>query len=179
MLHHITTLLYLLTTTLFITISFTKASATDTIDTFKMSSQTHATAKNVMSKPLVYFGGSPIKSGYFRDGFCRTSAQDHGSHSLAGIVSESFLDFTASRGNDLRGGLGLKEGCRWCLCVSRWREAFDAHKAGLIGRDAVPKVVLAATEETALRKVELKELQEFAVDGDAHNDNGGGGRQDL
>lgn len=138
-----------------------------TTTTASMSSAAGVTSKSVLGKPLAYFGGSPIKTGFFRDGYCRTSAADHGAHSVAGIVSEQFLDFSASRGNDLR-VVGLKEGCRWCLCVSRWREAFDAHKEGLIGKDAVPKVMLAATEDTALKKVDLKELQQFAADG--HDD---------
>lgn len=38
------------------------------------------------------------------------------------IVTDEFLDFSASRGNDLRAG-GLTDGCKWCLCVSRWKEA--------------------------------------------------------
>ena len=41
---------------------------------------------------------------------------------MAAEVTEEFLDFTASRGNDLRIA-GLKGGCRWCLCASRWYEA--------------------------------------------------------
>jgi uncharacterized protein (DUF2237 family) len=41
---------------------------------------------------------------------------------MAAIVTEEFLDFSASRGNDLR-AVGLRDGCKWCLCVSRWKEA--------------------------------------------------------
>ena len=62
---------------------------------------------------MAYFGGSPIKSGFFRDGYCRTSAADHGSHSIAGIVSKDFLEFSASRGNDLR-VIGLEDGLFLC-----------------------------------------------------------------
>jgi len=42
-------------------------------------------------------------------------------------VTDEFLDFSASKGNNLR-DIGLTGGCRWCLCVSRWKEAFDARK---------------------------------------------------
>lgn len=51
-------------------------------------------ALNVLGKQLAYFGGSPIRSGFFRDGYCRTSPQDHGAHAVAGIVSSQFLDFS-------------------------------------------------------------------------------------
>lgn len=86
-----------------------------------------------------------------------TTASDHGNHAVAAEVSEEFLTFSASRGNDLR-SIGLKGGCKWCLCVSRyfinrlqaldqqltilfrWREAFDARKDD---NDAiVPRYVL-------------------------------------
>ena len=42
-------------------------------------------------------------------------------------VTEEFLTFSAQQGNDLR-QIGLKGGCKWCLCASRWREAFEARK---------------------------------------------------
>jgi len=43
------------------------------------------------------------------------------------VVTDEFLDFSASRGNDLR-KIGLTGGCKWCLCTSRWKEAVDARK---------------------------------------------------
>ena len=52
---------------------------------------------------------------------------------------------------------GLKAGDRWCLCVSRWEEAFLAGVA--------PPVILEATHEKALEVVELNELQAHALDG--------------
>ncbi|BFZ53548.1 hypothetical protein PYCC9005_000573 [Savitreella phatthalungensis] len=128
-----------------------------------------SSARNVFGKPLAYHGGSPIKTGYFRDGYCRTDAGDFGSHSVAGIVTDEFLEFSASQGNDLR-TIGLKGGCKWCLCASRWLEAFTAHQDGRIDRRGVPQVDLEATEDTALRKIDLKDLQTFAVKHDAKND---------
>ena len=76
-------------------------------------------------------------------------------------MSKEFLDFSADRGNDLR-QIGLKDGCKWCLCVSRWKEAFDARS----GPDdkKVPKVVLKATNEKALKGVKMEDLKMFAVD---------------
>jgi hypothetical protein len=44
-------------------------------------------------------------------------------------------------GNDLMtprpGFAGLKEGCRWCLCVERWKEAMVA--SDRLGAGVVPK----------------------------------------
>lgn len=76
-------------------------------------------------------------------------------------MTEEFLDFTASRGNDLRMA-GLKGGCKWCLCASRWREAFDARKSD--EDKIVPKVYLGATHEKALNSVTLEELRKFQAD---------------
>jgi uncharacterized protein (DUF2237 family) len=78
-------------------------------------------------------------------------------------LSEEFLDYSAKQGNDLR-VIGLTGGCKWCLCVSRWKEAFDSRT----GDDdpKVPKVVLKSTNERALEVVKLEELRKFAVDKD-------------
>jgi hypothetical protein len=101
-------------------------------------------------------------TGYYRDGYCRTGAGDFGNHAVAGVVTEEFLDYTASQGNDLRIA-GLSEGCKWCLCTSRWLEAFQAYQNGVIGKNAVPKVQLSATEDSALRKVDLDTFKQFAA----------------
>jgi len=103
-------------------------------------------------------------TGFYRDGFCRTSTADFGNHAVAGVVSEEFLDFTASQGNDLRPA-GLSGGCKWCLCTSRWFEAFQAYKDGRISKEAVPKVDLHATEDSALKKVDMDVFKQFAVEG--------------
>lgn len=103
-------------------------------------------------------------SGFYRDGYCRTSDLDIGHHVVAGIVSDEFLDFTASQGNDLRVVPGMRAGCKWCLCTSRWVDALRAFEAGRLSRDGVPRVDLEATEETALRGVDLQTLRGFAVE---------------
>lgn len=101
-------------------------------------------------------------TGFYRDGYCRTGAGDFGNHAVAGVVTEEFLDFSASQGNDLR-IVGLKEGCKWCLCTSRWLEAFTAYKDGRVGIGGVPKVDLEATEDSALRKIDLDTFKQFAA----------------
>ncbi|THX24263.1 hypothetical protein D6D12_07803 [Aureobasidium pullulans] len=115
---------------------------------------------NVLSKPLAIHSTSPM-TGYLRNGYCEVPASDAGNHAIAAEVSDEFLKFSADRGNDLR-QIGLKGGCKWCLCVSRWKEAFDAR--GKEGDKIVPKIFLNATNEKALDKVSLEDLKKFAVD---------------
>ncbi len=100
-------------------------------------------------------------TGYFRDGFCRTIQADSGTHILCAVVTQEFLDYTKSRGNDLSTPIahwnfpGLKAGSKWCLCISRWLEAESAGKA--------PFVVLEATHKKALEYTTLELLQKYKV----------------
>ena len=82
-----------------------------------------------------------------------------GSHVICAEMTEAFLTFTKAQGNDLSTPVpeyqfpGLKPGDRWCLCASRWREAFEAGVA--------PPVMLSATHEKALEVVSLADLQQY------------------
>lgn len=89
------------------------------------------TTSTVYDKPLQQHTsdspGDQPQTGYLRDGYCDTPKEDKGNHSVAAIVTDEFLDFTASQGNDLRKQTpGLKSGNKWCICANRWKEAFDA-----------------------------------------------------
>ena len=96
-------------------------------------------------------------TGWFRDGCCNTDASDRGSHVVCCILTDDFLQFARSKGNDLItpapqfGFPGLKPGDRWCVCAGTWQ---DAAKAGL----ACP-VVLEATHEEALAVCDLEMLE--------------------
>lgn len=103
-------------------------------------------------------------TGYLRNGYCEVPASDFGNHSVAAEVTEEFLDFTARQGNDLRPIGGMKGGCKWCLCASRWLEAFEARGREGAGDKIVPKIFLNATNEKALGKINLEDLKAFAVD---------------
>ena len=103
-------------------------------------------------------------TGYLRNGYCEVPVSDFGNHAVAAEVTEEFLDFTARQGNDLRGIGGMKAGCKWCLCASRWLEAFDARGREKEGDKIVPKIHLNATNEKALGIVDLADLKKFAVD---------------
>lgn len=114
--------------------------------------------KNVLGGELVLHCLSP-KSGFYRDGYCRTGNADTGSHVIAAIVTQEFLDFTKSQGNDLQTPrpiyefAGLKAGDRWCLCALRFSQA---HEAG-----CAPPVVLEATHEKALDYISLATLKTY------------------
>ena len=114
--------------------------------------------KNVFGKPLVPCSTAPM-TGFYRDGYCKTGDADVGSHVVAAIVTQEFLDFTHSRGNDLQTPRpiydfpGLKAGDGWCLCALRWREA---HEAGV-----APPVKLEATHEKALKYIPLETLKKY------------------
>lgn len=125
--------------------------------------------RNVLSSPLTLHSTRPL-TGFLRTGYCEAPLSDAGNHSVAGILTDEFLDFSAARGNDLRQA-GLKDGCRWCLCVARWKEAFDA-RTGDDDRK-VPRVVLSATNRRALERVGLQDLKRFAVDADGGKEGGG------
>ncbi|KAI1642401.1 uncharacterized protein F4817DRAFT_304792 [Daldinia loculata] len=128
---------------------------------------------NVFKQPLKLFSQQPM-TGIFRDGYCRTGGGiDPGNHAVAGIVTDEFLDFSASRGNDLR-QVGLKGGCRWCLCTSRWLEAYQAYRGGRVTNLGVPRVDLDATEDSALGMVDMDTFRQFAIRHDQSNVNGSG-----
>lgn len=118
---------------------------------------------NVLKQPLALFSQQPV-TGFFRDGYCKTGPADFGNHAVAGIMSKAFLEFSTSRGNDLSPA-GVTPGCKWCLCASRWKEALEAYTSGRVkDPNVVPKVVLEATNQSALNTVDMEELERFAVD---------------
>ena len=117
--------------------------------------------KNVLGGRLEPCSTSP-RTGFYRDGCCNTGPEDVGLHVVCAQVTAEFLAFSAETGNDLStpapeyGFPGLKPGDRWCICASRWREAFDAGMA--------PAVVLSATHEETLAVIALTDLKRHAVD---------------
>lgn len=117
--------------------------------------------KNVLGGQLEICCTNPM-TGFYRDGCCKTGSDDRGVHVVCAQMTPAFLNFTRDRGNDLStpmpmyGFPGLKPGDRWCLCASRWQEAFEAGVA--------PPVILAATHEAALHYVAIEDLKRHALD---------------
>lgn len=118
-------------------------------------------SNNVFGEILQTCGSDPV-TGFYRDGCCNTGVGDHGSHTVCVRLTEEFLEFSASRGNDLKTPMpafnfpGLNEGDSWCLCASRWLEAHDAGKA--------PRVFLKSTHARALEIIPMEILREYAMD---------------
>ena len=117
---------------------------------------------NVLGTDLRSCCRDPL-TGYYRDGYCRTGPGDTGLHTVCALMTAEFLEYSARAGNDLItphpewGFPGLTPGDKWCLCVTRWKEAFEAGMA--------PLVVLEATHSSALEFVDLADLQAHAVTG--------------
>ncbi|CCX06862.1 hypothetical protein FPQ18DRAFT_324005 [Pyronema domesticum] len=116
---------------------------------------------NIHHTPLSLHSLNPI-TGFARDGYCHAPSSDPGNHSIAAIVTDEFLNFSKDRGNDLT-SIGLKGGCKWCLCVNRWMEAVNAYGKGELSKEGVPKVVPEATGLRALEGTTKEELERWKV----------------
>ena len=118
------------------------------------------TARNVLGGELMPCSIDPV-TGFYRNGCCETGPEDLGLHTVCAVMTDAFLAFSKSMGNDLStprpeyGFGGLKPGDRWCLCAPRWKEALDAGMA--------PKIVLEATHEETLAIVPLGVLKDHAA----------------
>jgi len=119
-----------------------------------------AGARNVLGGELVPCSLDPV-TGFFRNGCCETGPHDVGMHTVCAVMTEEFLSYSKSVGNDLStprpdlGFAGLKPGDRWCLCAPRWKEALDA--------GAAPQLVLESTHEETLAIVPLGVLKDYAA----------------
>ena len=116
---------------------------------------------NVFGRALKTCSNDPL-TGFFRDGCCNSSFNDQGEHTICAIVSNKFLNFSLSKGNDLVtpkkefNFSGLIDGDRWCLCVDRWIEAYQ--------NECAPRIVLEATNIDVLKKIDIEILKKFALD---------------
>jgi len=114
---------------------------------------------NVFGEPLETCSEDPL-TGFYRNGCCETGKDDIGTHTVCAIVTKEFLEFSKSVGNDLSTPIpayqfpGLKPGDRWCLCASRWKQAYDAGVA--------PEIIPEASHEKTLEYIPLEEFLKFA-----------------
>lgn len=115
--------------------------------------------RSVLGGPLRSCCRSP-RTGFYRDGLCRTGPDDGGRHVVCARMTAEFLAFSRARGNDLStprpqyGFPGLKPGDCWCLCALRWLEAYEAGHA--------PAVRLASTDASALDVIPIDALRAHA-----------------
>ena len=116
----------------------------------------HSNQLNVLGTRLQPCCSDPM-TGFYRDGTCRTGPQDYGVHTVCAVMTEEFLSYTSSCGNDLVTPNptyhfpGLKPGDRWCLCAERWKEAVEAGVA--------PPIILASTHEKTLEYIDIDVLK--------------------
>ena len=117
-------------------------------------------ARNVLGEPLQPCSYEPL-TGWYRDGCCNTGPGDSGLHTLCARMTGAFLEFSFRAGNDLITPHpefefpGLKPGDQWCMCVTRWVDAFEA--------GVIAPVVLEATHISALEFVDLSTLRAHAL----------------
>lgn len=119
------------------------------------------TAKNILGSTL-----QPCchenSTGFYRNGHCHTGNLDHGVHVVCAVVTDAFLAYSEAQSldlitpNPLYRFPGLKNGDSWCLCASRWLEAFGAGVASPIKAQA--------THEKALELIPLEILLKCQVD---------------
>ena len=115
---------------------------------------------NVLGTELQSCSEDPL-TGFYRTGCCENRGDDPGLHVVCVVLTDEFLAFSKSVGNDLStpmpqyGFAGLHEGDSWCLCASRWQEAFEA--------GAAPKVRLEASHISALEYSQLGDLRKHAA----------------
>ena len=111
---------------------------------------------NVLGTVLAPCSTDPL-TGFFRDGYCNTCEADQGSHTVCAVMTAEFLAYSKYVGNDLStprpdfGFAGLRAGAHWCLCASRFLQAYD--------EGCAPLVNLAATHARALDIVPLDVLK--------------------
>jgi uncharacterized protein len=115
---------------------------------------------NVLGEPLQMCCTDPM-TGFYRTGCCEVGGDDVGVHAVCAIMTEEFLEFSRSAGNDLStpmpqyGFPGLTAGDQWCLCAARWQEAYENGKA--------PRVKLASTHIAALEFCDADALRSHGV----------------
>jgi len=120
-------------------------------------------AKNVLGGNLETCSDNPV-TGFYRNGCCDTGPDDHGEHTVCVLMTDEFLRFSKEAGNDLStpnpmfGFRGLRSGDRWCLCLSRWVEAYNVGMA--------PRIYLAGTHVSVLEHIEMEVLRKYAIDSD-------------
>ncbi len=115
---------------------------------------------NVLGGELIECSIDPL-TGWFRDGCCNTDRNDRSLHTVCCVVTDDFLNFALSKGNNLITPApqfnfpGLKDGDRWCVCAQTWQDAYDVGCAC--------PVVLAATHEETLQIISLDKLREYSL----------------
>ena len=105
-------------------------------------------AKNILGKPLQICSTEPL-TGYNRQGSCEYIFGDSGKHLVCAKMTKKFLDYTKEQGNDLSSV--VKVGQNWCLCESRWLQAYQAGKAPPVVMDATSNKIEKGTKKKIIK----------------------------
>ena len=117
--------------------------------------------KNIFNEDIEECCTNPI-TGFYRDGFCNTDQLDFGTHTVCTLITNDFLEFSKSMGNDLSTPRpefdfpGLKEGDKWCVCANRWLDAYNYSCA--------TSIILSSTHIDVLEIIDIEILKKFALD---------------
>ena len=116
--------------------------------------------KNILGTPLIPCCITGKITGFYRDGVCSTGPTDSGTHVVCAVVDDKFLQFTKSKGNDLITPIpnsfpGLISGDKWCLCILRWIEAYNAGVA--------PKIIAESTNQIAEKYIDKRILLQYSI----------------
>ncbi len=118
-------------------------------------------AKNVLGTPLKTCSLEPL-TGFYRDGCCNTGMDDMGLHTICTQVTAEFLAYSQSAGNDLStpnpayGFPGLRPGDRWCVCVQRWKQAYEDGVIAPVSLEASHMSVLEFVDLDVLKKHDVR-----------------------
>lgn len=117
-------------------------------------------ALNIYGEPLASCCTDPM-TGFYRNGYCQTGKDDYGTHIACAVVTDKFLAYSKTQGNDLITPNpdfhfpGLKAGDKWCLCITRWLEA--------VKEGVAPPLDLSATHQNALQYCSLELLELYDI----------------
>ncbi len=115
---------------------------------------------NLLGTELQPCSTDPL-TGFLRDGCCQASQQDRGAHIVCAVLTDEFLQYSLSRGNDLISARpefnfpGLTAGDSWCLCASRWIEAYQAGVA--------PPIKPESTHQKLLARVDINIVKPYFI----------------
>ncbi len=152
--------IYIIITLLYVTSGDLMSQTDSLLCLFPKAGIMNDQAKNVFGEPLMSCCLDPV-TGFYRTGQCLTGAEDYGTHIVCARMTDKFLHYSKSRGNDLITPRpefnfpGLKAGDHWCLCISRWIEAYKA--------DVAPPINLQATHSKALEYVSIDVLELYSI----------------
>ena len=116
---------------------------------------------NVFGEKLEPCSHKPL-TGFYRDGYCNTSLDNQGLHTVCIYATDEFLEYLKEKGNDLITPMpkynfaGVKAGESWCLSAGWF---INALKEGLR-----PKIFLHSTHKAILEFVDIEILKECALD---------------